>query len=50
MRTVAEEDAGWSRLLVNRVVLRSDGGRIGEVDLIDREVDAVIEVDGARPS
>lgn len=47
VRTVAEEDAGWSRLLVNRVVLRSDGGRIGEVDLIDPEVEAVIEVDGA---
>ena len=47
VRTVAEEDAGWPRLLVNRVVLRSDGRRIGEVDLIDPEVEAAIEVDGA---
>src|SRR5687767_4620351 len=47
VRTVAEEDAGWPRLLVNRVVLRSDGWRIGEVDLIDPEAEAAIEVDGA---
>ncbi|RYC11132.1 hypothetical protein [Nocardioides zhouii] len=46
-RTVAEEDAGWPRLLVNRVVLASDGTRIGEVDLIDEEAEAAIEVDGA---
>ena len=47
MRTVAEEDAGWSRLLVNRVVLTTTGTRIGEVDLIDEEAEAAIEVDGA---
>lgn len=47
VRTVAEEDAGWPRLLVNRVVLAADGTRIGEVDLIDPGVEAAIEVDGA---
>jgi hypothetical protein len=47
VRTVAEEDAGWPRLLVNRVVLGADGARIGEVDLVAREIDAAIEVDGA---
>jgi very-short-patch-repair endonuclease len=47
VRTVAEEDAGWPRLLVNRVVLRTDGTRIGEVDLVDDEAPAAIEVDGA---
>ena len=47
VRTVAEEDAGWPRLLVNRVVLRADGTRIGEVDLVDEHAAAAIEVDGA---
>lgn len=47
MRTVAEEDAGWSRLLVNRVVIDEQGRRIGEVDLVECELDAAIEVDGA---
>lgn len=47
VRTVAEEDAGWPRLLVNRVVLRADGTRIGEVDLVEEEAEAAIEVDGA---
>lgn len=47
VRTVAEEDAGWPRLLVNRVVLAADGARIGEVDLIDDRAEAAIEVDGA---
>ena len=47
VRTVAEEDAGWPRLLVNRVVLATDGTRIGEVDLIDEVAEAAIEVDGA---
>ena len=47
VRTVAEEDAGWPRLLVNRVVLAADGTRIGEVDLIDDCAEAAIEVDGA---
>lgn len=35
VRTVAEEDAGWPRLLVNRVVLALDGARVGEVDGAD---------------
>lgn len=47
VRTVAEEDAGWPRLLVNRVVLRADGTRIGEVDLVDPHAPAAIELDGA---
>ncbi len=47
VRIVAEEDAGWPRLLVNRVVLRADGSRIGEVDLVAEEIEAAIEVDGA---
>lgn len=47
VRTVAEEDAGWPRLLVNRVVMAADGTRIGEVDLIDEAAEAAIEVDGA---
>lgn len=47
VRTVAEEDAGWPRLLVNRVVLTSAGARLGEVDLIDEAGGAAIEVDGA---
>ena len=47
VRTVAEEDAGWPRLLVNRVVLATDGTRIGEVDLIDEGAEAAIEIDGA---
>jgi very-short-patch-repair endonuclease len=47
VRTVAEEDAGWPRLLVNRVVLALDGTRIGEVDLIDEDAEGAIEVDGA---
>ena len=47
VRTVAEEDAGWPRLLVNRVVLDADGRRIGEVDLVDPHDEAAIEIDGA---
>lgn len=47
VRTVAEEDAGWPRLLVNRVVLAADGSRIGEVDLVEEESEAAIEIDGA---
>lgn len=47
VRTVAEEDAGYGRLLVNRVVLGPDGRRIGEVDQLDVESCTVIEVDGA---
>ncbi|MCF6378387.1 hypothetical protein L2K70_12300 [Nocardioides KLBMP 9356] len=44
---MAEEDAGWPRLLVNRVVITAEGLRIGEVDLGDEDAEAVIEVDGA---
>lgn len=47
VRTVAEEDAGYARLLVNPVVLGPDGRRIGEVDQLDVESCTVIEVDGA---
>ena len=47
VRTIAEEDAGWPRLLVNRVVLDSSDARVGEVDLIDEDAPAAIEVDGA---
>lgn len=47
VRTVAEEDAGYARVEVNRVVLSADGRRIGEVDLLDPESGTVIEVDGA---
>lgn len=47
VRTVAEEDAGWPRLLVNRVVLAPAGERLGEVDLVDEDDTAAIEVDGA---
>jgi hypothetical protein len=47
VRTVAEEDAGWPRLLVNRVVLGPAGEGLGEVDLVDEEDSAAIEVDGA---
>lgn len=47
VRTIAEEDAGYSRLLVNRVVLGPHGERIGEVDQLDAESGTVIEVDGA---
>lgn len=47
VRTVAEEDAGWPRLLVNRVVVGADGVRIGEVDLVEEHSVAAIEVDGA---
>lgn len=46
VRTVAEE-AGYARLAVNRVVLTTDGRRIGEVDLLDEESGTAIEVDGA---
>jgi very-short-patch-repair endonuclease len=46
VRTVAEEDAGWWRTEVNRVVVQ-DGRRLGEVDIIEVESGAVIEVDGA---
>lgn len=48
VRTTAEEDAGYGRLLVNRVVETLDGVRIGEVDLIDEESGTPIEVDGAE--
>lgn len=47
VRTCAEEDAGWPRLLVNRVVLTDGGERIGEVDLVEPCAPAAIEVDGA---
>lgn len=47
VRTVAEEDAGYSRLLVNPVVFDANGHRIGEVDLVEEESGAAIEVDGA---
>ncbi len=47
VRTVAEEQAGYSRLLVNSVVYAPDGRRIGEVDLLDVVSGTVIEVDGA---
>ena len=47
VRTVAEEDAGWPRLQVNRVVLTLAGARLGEVDLVDEADVAAIEVDGA---
>lgn len=46
-RTVAEEDAGWPRLLVNRVVLDAAGRRIGEVDLVEPVDELALEVDGA---
>jgi len=48
VRTIAEEDAGYARLLVNRVVLGVDGERVGEVDQVDVESGTVIEVDGAE--
>ncbi|WP_107705055.1 hypothetical protein [Nocardioides allogilvus] len=48
VRTLAEEHAGYGRLLVNRVVETLDGVRIGEVDLIDEESGTPIEVDGAE--
>ncbi|RYB94108.1 hypothetical protein EUA93_06960 [Nocardioides oleivorans] len=47
VRTIAEEDAGWPRLLVNRVVQRLDGASVGEVDLVAVDLRAAIEVDGA---
>ncbi|UUZ61028.1 hypothetical protein [Nocardioides sp. B-3] len=47
VRTIAEEHAGYGRLLVNRVVETLEGVRIGEVDLIDEESGTTIEVDGA---
>ena len=47
VRTVAEEGAGYGRLVVNGVVLGADGRRIGEVDLVDEESGTAIEVDGA---
>lgn len=47
VRTLAEEQAGFSRLAVNRVVLDGAGDRIGEVDLLDLESATAIEVDGA---
>ncbi len=47
IRTVAEERAGYARLLVNAVVYAPDGRRIGEVDLLDVVSGTVIEVDGA---
>lgn len=47
VRSVAEEDAGWSRLMVNRVVVDGQGRRIGEVDLVETDIEAAIEVDGA---
>lgn len=47
VRTLAEEDAGLPRLLVNRVVLDERGRRIGEVDLLDEEAGMVLEIDGA---
>lgn len=47
VRIVAEEDAGWPRLLVNRVVVDGSGARVGEVDLVEEEAPAAIEVDGA---
>lgn len=48
VRTTAEEDAGYGRLEVNRVVETLDGVRIGEVDLVDEESGTAIEVDGAE--
>ena len=48
VRTVAEEEAGFARLEVNRVVLTTAGRRIGEVDLLDEESGTAIEVDGAE--
>lgn len=48
VRTVAEEDADYARLEVNRVVLTADGRKIGEVDLLDPVSGTVIEVDGAE--
>lgn len=48
VRTVAEEDAAYARLQVNRVVLTADRRRIGEVDLLDPESGTAIEVDGAE--
>lgn len=47
VRTVAEERAGYSRLLVNAVVHAADGRRLGEVDLLDPASGTVVEVDGA---
>lgn len=47
VRTIAEEDASYGRMLVNRVVLDANGRRIGEVDLIEEESVAALEVDGA---
>jgi hypothetical protein len=48
VRTVAEEDAGFPRLLVNRVVTTAEGLVVGEVDLLDVEAGVVIEPDGAE--
>lgn len=47
VRTIAEEDAGYGRMLVNRVVYDASGERIGEVDGIEEESGTALEVDGA---
>lgn len=47
VRTIAEEDAGYPPLLVNRVVTAPDGAIVGEVDLLDVVAGVVIEPDGA---
>lgn len=47
VRTLAEEDARWAPMEVNVMVEDLAGRRIGEVDAIDVEAGAVIEVDGA---
>lgn len=47
VRTLAEEDAAFPPLLVNRVVLDERGRRIGEVDLFDEEAGMALEIDGA---
>lgn len=47
VRLIAELDAGFPPLAVNRVVVSMAGQRLGEVDLLDEETGLVVEFDGA---
>lgn len=46
LRILAQEEADYPHLLVNRVVLGPRGERVGEVDLLDAEAGVVLEFDG----
>ena len=46
LRTAAEEDAGYPRLLVNPIIWSLDGQRLGMVDLFDAEAGQALEFDG----